>query len=176
MNLLLETMNVLEKKFQNIGCFSTFRYHLLFQLLQHRQAMDKLWSASIVLDELFMMLTPPTILISVLIALASFKVMMLSLRAVLIGCALQPCLEFAEKKSWMRFLVNSDLSDIRTDEQENDDEVLISWVMASKNMVLPVLTDGLWFHITSANIGHIGKILVIMSILVPILEGLYHIE
>jgi len=37
-----------------------------------------------------LMLTPPTILIYVLISLASFEVMILSFAAMLIGCALQP--------------------------------------------------------------------------------------
>ena len=72
-----------------------------------------------------LMLTPPTILICVLIALASFKVKILSLGAMLIGCALQPCLKFAERKSWMRFSISSDLPDFRTEEQDNDGEALI---------------------------------------------------
>ncbi|XP_020242383.1 probable polyamine transporter At1g31830 isoform X2 [Asparagus officinalis] len=72
-----------------------------------------------------LMLTPPTTLICVLIAFASFKVMLLSLGGILIGCALQPCLKFAEKKSWMRFSTSPDLPDFETDEQENDGEALI---------------------------------------------------
>ena len=62
-----------------------------------------------------LMLTPPTILIYVLISLASFEVMILIFAAMLIGCALQPCLKFAEKKSWMRFSTSSDLPDFRTE-------------------------------------------------------------
>lgn len=76
-----------------------------------------------------LMLVPPTIVICVLIALASFKVMIISLGAMLIGCALQPCLKLAEEKSWMGFSKSSDLPDFRTElsnEQDNDAEALIS--------------------------------------------------
>lgn len=74
---------------------------------------------------LILLLIPPTILICTLIALASFKVMIISLGAALVGCALQPCLKFAEKKSWMTFSISPDLPDFRTEGLENDGEALI---------------------------------------------------
>ncbi|KAL6500919.1 hypothetical protein OROHE_025116 [Orobanche hederae] len=56
-----------------------------------------------------LMCVPPSLLILVVLAFASFKVMVISLVAVVIGLVLQPCLKYSEKKSWFRF---SDLSDL----------------------------------------------------------------
>lgn len=72
-----------------------------------------------------LMLIPPTILILVVLALASFKVMIVSIGMMLIGFALQPCLKCAEKKRWMRFSIKSDLPDFMTSEIENDGEALV---------------------------------------------------
>lgn len=72
-----------------------------------------------------LMLVPPTILICVVLALASFKVMMVSLGAMLIGCVLEPCLKYSEKKRWMRFSVSSDLPGLSTGENVNDNEALM---------------------------------------------------
>ncbi|KAJ4715943.1 Amino acid/polyamine transporter [Melia azedarach] len=55
---------------------------------------------------------PPTLLILVVLALASLKVMAISVIAVLIGFFIQPCLTYAEKKRWLRFSMSSDLPDI----------------------------------------------------------------
>ncbi|KAL8138795.1 hypothetical protein V2J09_004796 [Rumex salicifolius] len=51
------------------------------------------------------MCIPPTILICVVLALSSVKVMVVSLIAVAIGLVLQPALKFAEKKSWLKFSI-----------------------------------------------------------------------
>ncbi|XP_077235543.1 putative polyamine transporter At1g31830 isoform X2 [Tasmannia lanceolata] len=56
---------------------------------------------------------PPTVLICVVLALASFKVMVISLLAVLIGLVMQPFLKYIEKKRWVRFSINSDLPDFQ---------------------------------------------------------------
>lgn len=50
-----------------------------------------------------MMCIPPTLLIVVVLLLASVKVMVISLLAVLIGLVVQPCLKYTEKKRWLRF-------------------------------------------------------------------------
>lgn len=50
-----------------------------------------------------LMCVPPTLLIMVVLALASFKIMCLSLIAVLIGFVLRPCLQYSERKRWFRF-------------------------------------------------------------------------
>lgn len=72
-----------------------------------------------------LMLIPATILILVVLALASFKVMSVSIGMMIIGFALQPCLKYAEKKRWMRFSIKSDLPVFMTSENENDGEALM---------------------------------------------------
>ncbi|XP_020209806.2 polyamine transporter RMV1, partial [Cajanus cajan] len=54
----------------------------------------------------------PALLIFVVLALASFKVFIISLSAVIIGLVLRPCLKCMEQKRWLRFSVNPDLPDI----------------------------------------------------------------
>lgn len=56
--------------------------------------------------------TAPSLLIFVVLAVSSFKVMALSLFAVMIGLVLYPCVQYAEKKGWMRFSPTSDLPNI----------------------------------------------------------------
>ena len=56
----------------------------------------------------------PTILIFVVLALASFKVFIISISAVIMGLFLRPCLKYMEHKRWFKFSVNSDLPDIHT--------------------------------------------------------------
>ncbi|KAK9286255.1 hypothetical protein L1049_014642 [Liquidambar formosana] len=58
-----------------------------------------------------LMCIPPTLLIFVVLALASLKVMAISLLAAMVGLVLQPCLKYTEKKGWLRFSMNSDLPD-----------------------------------------------------------------
>ncbi|OWM80446.1 probable polyamine transporter At1g31830 isoform X2 [Punica granatum] len=56
-----------------------------------------------------LMCIPPTVLLLVVVALASHKVMALSLLAVVVGLVLEPCLRYTEKKHWVRFSISSDL-------------------------------------------------------------------
>ncbi|XP_020110893.1 probable polyamine transporter At1g31830 isoform X1 [Ananas comosus] len=72
-----------------------------------------------------LMVIPPTVLICVVLALASFKVMIVSIAAMLFGFILQPCLKLLEKKRWLRFSVSSDLPDFRPSENENAAETLV---------------------------------------------------
>lgn len=58
-----------------------------------------------------LMLIPPTILICVVLALASFRVLVVSIGAMLIGFVLEPCLKYVEKKRWVRFSISSELPD-----------------------------------------------------------------
>ncbi|MFS8030160.1 putative amino acid/polyamine transporter I [Helianthus anomalus] len=55
---------------------------------------------------------PPTILICVVLALSSLKVMIVSVIAIFFGFALQPFLKFAEKKRWLKFSTKADLPDL----------------------------------------------------------------
>ncbi|KAJ8747605.1 hypothetical protein K2173_014467 [Erythroxylum novogranatense] len=57
-----------------------------------------------------LMCIPPTLLILVVLALASLKVVAISMIAVVIGLILQPCLAYAEKKMWLSFSKNCNLS------------------------------------------------------------------
>ncbi|CAL5436074.1 unnamed protein product [Camellia sinensis] len=59
-----------------------------------------------------LMSVPPTILICIVLALSSLKVMVVSLVAVVIGLVMQPCLKQVERKRWLRFSKSSDLPDL----------------------------------------------------------------
>ncbi|KAA8539090.1 hypothetical protein F0562_025782 [Nyssa sinensis] len=56
-----------------------------------------------------LMCIPPTIMICVVLAFSSPKVMVVSLIAIIIGLVMQPCLKHVEKKRWIKFSTNSDL-------------------------------------------------------------------
>ncbi|GLU02709.1 hypothetical protein SLE2022_199490 [Rubroshorea leprosula] len=59
-----------------------------------------------------LMCIPPTLLIFVVLAFASYKIMAISILAVMIGFVLHHCLRYLEKKRWVRFSMNTDLPDI----------------------------------------------------------------
>ncbi|PWA73921.1 polyamine transporter PUT1 [Artemisia annua] len=59
-----------------------------------------------------LMCVPPTILICVVLALSTFKVMGLSVFAIVIGLVLQPFLKYVEKKRWAKFSTSADLPDL----------------------------------------------------------------
>ncbi|KAM5562615.1 putative polyamine transporter [Rosa sericea] len=60
-----------------------------------------------------LMCIPPTVLIFVVIALASLKIMAISIAAVIVGFVLQPCVEYIKKNRWYDFSRNSDLPDFQ---------------------------------------------------------------
>ncbi|XP_076894894.1 putative polyamine transporter At1g31830 [Bidens hawaiensis] len=70
------------------------------------------------------MCVPPTILICVVLALSTVKVMVISLLAIIIGLVLQPFLKYMEKKRWVKFSTSEDLPDLR--DGHEDDESLVS--------------------------------------------------
>ncbi|XP_057964894.1 probable polyamine transporter At1g31830 [Malania oleifera] len=72
----------------------------------------------------FLMCIPPTILICVVLALASVKVMVVSLIAVAIGLVLQPCLKHVEKRRWLKFSISSDLPDLHGANHENSESLM----------------------------------------------------
>ncbi|XP_031259897.1 probable polyamine transporter At1g31830 [Pistacia vera] len=59
-----------------------------------------------------LMCIPPTLLILVVLVLASSKIMVISIFTVVIGFVIQPCLSYSERKRWLRFSRSSDLPDI----------------------------------------------------------------
>ncbi|CAA0838265.1 Probable polyamine transporter [Striga hermonthica] len=73
-----------------------------------------------------LMCVPPSVLIGVVLAFSSLKVMIVSLVAVLLGLVLHPCLKHSEKKNWLRFSISDDLPEIRTSSiNREDDESMI---------------------------------------------------
>ncbi|XP_026387466.1 probable polyamine transporter At1g31830 [Papaver somniferum] len=59
-----------------------------------------------------LMCVPPTILICVVLALASFKVMLVSFAAIVIGSILPPLFGYTEKMGWLRFSTSAALPDL----------------------------------------------------------------
>jgi amino acid transporter len=70
-----------------------------------------------------LLIVPPLMLIAMVMALASFKVMVVSFFAVLIGLVLQPFLAYADKKQWLRFSVSKDLPDLPDSSVFRQDEM-----------------------------------------------------
>ncbi|EYU29097.1 hypothetical protein ABFS82_05G116400 [Erythranthe guttata] len=67
------------------------------------------------------MCVPPAILIGVVLAFSSVKVMIVSLVAVMVGVVLHPCLRQSEKRRWLRFSISENLPDIHhTSVRDND--------------------------------------------------------
>ncbi|ESW28312.1 hypothetical protein PHAVU_003G276300 [Phaseolus vulgaris] len=59
---------------------------------------------------------PPTILICVVMAFSTNKVLVISLIAVLIGLVMQPCLKILEERRWIKFSVRYELQDLHNEE------------------------------------------------------------
>ncbi|KAK2974301.1 hypothetical protein RJ640_026862 [Escallonia rubra] len=61
-----------------------------------------------------LMFIPPTLLILVVLTLASLKVAVVSLLAIVMGLILQPCLSYSERKRWFPFARSPDLPDLHS--------------------------------------------------------------
>ncbi|KAG5524445.1 hypothetical protein RHGRI_031189 [Rhododendron griersonianum] len=68
-----------------------------------------------------LMCIPPTILIFVVLALSSLKVMVVSLVAVVIGLVMQPCVKHVKRKRWFKFSESDDLPDLHSTAQEDSE-------------------------------------------------------
>ncbi|KAI3828546.1 hypothetical protein L1987_02647 [Smallanthus sonchifolius] len=66
------------------------------------------------------MCVPPTVLICVVLALSTVKVMAVSVFAILIGLVLQPFLKYIEKKRWVKFSTSADLPDLHNAHESNE--------------------------------------------------------
>ncbi|PIM99464.1 Amino acid transporter [Handroanthus impetiginosus] len=66
-----------------------------------------------------LMCVPPTLLICVVLAFSSVKVLIVSLVALSFGTILQPCIKYSEKKRWFKFSTSSDLPDIHSARFQN---------------------------------------------------------
>ncbi|KAG8046592.1 hypothetical protein GUJ93_ZPchr0008g13619 [Zizania palustris] len=72
-----------------------------------------------------LMVVPPAVLIVVVMTLASSKVMAVSVLAMLLGFALQPCLLYVEKRRWLKFSISAELPNLPdTGVKEEDDTTL----------------------------------------------------
>ncbi|KAK8561214.1 hypothetical protein V6N13_149617 [Hibiscus sabdariffa] len=60
------------------------------------------------------MCIPPSLLILVVLAFASFKVMVISMVAVVIGLVLEPCLRYSERKRWFKYSITADNHDFHS--------------------------------------------------------------
>ncbi|KAF0897615.1 hypothetical protein E2562_000350 [Oryza meyeriana var. granulata] len=67
-----------------------------------------------------LMIIPPTILIVVVMMLVSFKVMVVSILAMLVGFVLQPALVYVEKRRWLKFSISAELPDLPDSNVEED--------------------------------------------------------
>ncbi|KAM7478415.1 hypothetical protein LguiA_026628 [Lonicera macranthoides] len=72
-----------------------------------------------------LMCVPPTLLICVVLAFSSFKVMVVSVIAVVIGLVMEPCLNYVQKKRWIKFSISSDLPDIQGITSEETESLII---------------------------------------------------
>jgi amino acid transporter len=70
-----------------------------------------------------LMIIPPTILIVVVMMLASFKVMVVSIMAMLVGFVLQPALVYVEKRRWLKFSISAELPDLPYSNVEEDSTI-----------------------------------------------------
>ncbi|GAB2273281.1 hypothetical protein Dimus_008081 [Dionaea muscipula] len=102
-------------------CFGMILEFIAFIVLRVKQpASSRPFKIPVGTTGAILMCVPPTVLICVVLALSSVKVMVVSLIAVAIGLVLQPALKYAEKKRWMKFSVSSTLPDLnQTNAQES---------------------------------------------------------
>ncbi|KAJ6327031.1 hypothetical protein OIU78_014004 [Salix suchowensis] len=80
-----------------------------------------------------LMCIPPTILICVVLALSTVKVMIVSLFAVAVGLVMQPCLKYAEKKRWMKFSASDELPDLHEGPASSRDQECSNMEVALPN-------------------------------------------
>ncbi|KAM1980062.1 hypothetical protein FF1_037384 [Malus domestica] len=69
--------------------------------------------------EAILMCIPPTVLICVVLALSTLRVVIVSLVAILISLVMLPCLTYVERKRWIKFTVSADLPDLHGANQES---------------------------------------------------------
>ncbi|KAF6145998.1 hypothetical protein GIB67_033357 [Kingdonia uniflora] len=106
-------------------CFGMFLEFLAFvKLRMEHPAASRPYKIPLGTTGTILMCLPPTILICVVLALSSLKVMLVSLVALLIGLVMQPCLRYTEKKKWCKFSVNSDLPDFLATDHESTETLI----------------------------------------------------
>lgn len=101
-------------------CFGMILEFIAFVVLRIKQpAVSRPYKIPLGTIGAILICIPPTLLICVVLALASVKVMVISLIAVAIGLVMHPALKYCEKKRWLKFSVSSTLPDLQADVHEN---------------------------------------------------------
>ncbi|KAG4984645.1 hypothetical protein JHK87_029394 [Glycine soja] len=94
-------------------CFGMLMEFVAFVKLRRKfPYAERLYKVPVGKTGAILMCVLPSLLIFVVLALASFKVSIISFSAVIIGLVLRPCLKYLEQKRWLRFSDNPDLPDI----------------------------------------------------------------
>ncbi|MCL7047766.1 hypothetical protein MKW94_014837 [Papaver nudicaule] len=71
-----------------------------------------------------LMCVPPTILICVVLALASVKVMLVSFAAIVVGSILPPLFGYTERRGWLKFSTSAALPDLFTLNRDNSQSLV----------------------------------------------------
>ncbi|MED6179839.1 hypothetical protein PIB30_004479 [Stylosanthes scabra] len=96
-------------------CFGMLMELVAFVKLRMKfPTLDRPYKVPVGIKGAILMCVVPSLLIFVVLAFATFKVLVISISAVMVGLVLRPCLKFLEHKRWLKFSVNSDLPDIQT--------------------------------------------------------------
>ncbi|RZB89561.1 Polyamine transporter PUT1 [Glycine soja] len=94
-------------------CFGMLMEFVAFVKLRRKfPYAERLYKVPVGETGAILMCVLPSLLIFVVLALASFKVSIISFSAVITGLVLRPCLKYLEQKRWLRFSDNPDLPDI----------------------------------------------------------------
>lgn len=101
-------------------CFGMLLEFIAFVVLRIKQpTVSRPYKIPLGTVGVILMCIPPTILICVVLALASAKVMIVSLIAVAIGLVMHPALAYCDKKRWLKFSVSNNLPNLQTEVQDN---------------------------------------------------------
>ncbi|KAL9246991.1 hypothetical protein vseg_020466 [Gypsophila vaccaria] len=106
-------------------CFGMILEFIAFIMLRMKQpAVSRPYKIPLGTVGSIVMCIPPTILICVVLALASVKVMIVSLIAVAIGLLLHPALKYLERKRILKFSVSTGLPDLQGDVNDNNQSLV----------------------------------------------------
>ncbi|KAK9699071.1 hypothetical protein RND81_08G151100 [Saponaria officinalis] len=106
-------------------CFGMILEFIAFVLLRIKQpAVSRPFKIPLGTIGSILMCIPPTILMCVVLALASVKVMVVSLIAVSIGLVLHPALKYLDRNRLVKFSVTADVPDLQADVHENNQSLV----------------------------------------------------
>ncbi|KAL9230754.1 hypothetical protein vseg_006066 [Gypsophila vaccaria] len=95
-------------------CFGMFLEILAFLVLRIKHPdLDRPFKIPLGTVGSILMCIPPTVLMCVVLAFSSLKVLVVSLIAVVIGLVLQPGMTYIKKRKWVKFSTSASLPDLR---------------------------------------------------------------